>query len=35
MKGEYVSQKYSDFPTNDIRNGGKFSGWVIEGAVAF
>ncbi len=35
LKGEYVNQKYSDFPTADIRNGGKFSGFVMEGSVAF
>jgi hypothetical protein len=35
MKAEYVSQKYNDFPTTDIRNGGKFSGLVVEGVVSF
>lgn len=35
LKGEYVNQKYNDFPTNDIRNGGKFNGFMIEGVVAF
>ncbi len=35
MKGEYVSQKYLDFPTTDIRNGGKFRGLMVEGVVAF
>ena len=34
-KVEYVSQKYLDFPTSDIRNGGKFQGFMVEGAVAF
>jgi hypothetical protein len=34
-KLEYVNQKYNDFPTNDIRNGGKFKGFMIEGVVAF
>jgi hypothetical protein len=34
-KAEYVTQKYNDFPTTDIRNGGKFNGFVIEGVVAF
>jgi hypothetical protein len=34
-KAEYVSQKYLDFPTTDIRNGGKFNGLMIEGVVAF
>jgi hypothetical protein len=35
MKAEYVTQKYHDFPTTDIRNGGKFNGIVVEGVVAF
>ncbi len=35
MKGEYVVQNYSDFPTTDIRSGGKFHGVVFEAAVAF
>lgn len=35
LKGEYVTQKYLDFPTSDIRNGGQFRGFMVEGAVAF
>ena len=35
MKGEYVNQKYNDFPLADIRNGGNFKGFVVEGVVAF
>jgi hypothetical protein len=35
LKGEYVKQKYNDFPTADIRNGGKFNGFVMEGTVSF
>jgi hypothetical protein len=35
LKGEYVSQKYTGFPTADIRNGGKFDGFVFEGVVSF
>jgi hypothetical protein len=34
-KMEYVNQKYNDFPTTDIRSGGKFRGVMIEGVVAF
>jgi hypothetical protein len=34
-KLEYVNQKYLDFPTTDIRNGGKFKGFMISGAVGF
>lgn len=34
-KIEYVTQKYNDFPTFDIRNGGQFQGFMIEGSVAF
>jgi len=35
MKAEYVWQKYRDFPTADIRAGGKFNGYMIEAVVAF
>jgi hypothetical protein len=35
MKAEWVNQKYNDFPTSDIRSGGKFKGYMIEGVVAF
>ncbi len=34
-KIEFVQQKYLDFPSTDIRNGGKFQGFMIEGVVAF
>jgi hypothetical protein len=34
-KLEFVNQKYLDFPTTDIRNGGRFKGFMVEGAVAF
>jgi hypothetical protein len=34
-KIEWVTQKYNDFPTSDIRNGGKFKGFMFEGVVAF
>lgn len=34
-KLEYVKQKYSDFPTADVRSGGRFQGYVLEGVVAF
>ena len=35
LKGEYVTQKYFDFPAADIRNNGKFDGFVIEGTIGF
>ena len=35
LKGEYVTQKYMDFPTADIRSNGKFEGFVIEGVIGF
>jgi hypothetical protein len=35
LKGEYVKQQYNDFPSTDIRSGGRFDGFVIEGAVSF
>jgi len=35
LKGEYVIQKYNNFPTLDYRSGGKFNGYVIEAVVGF
>lgn len=35
LKGEYVIQKYKDFPTADYRAGGEFKGYVIEAVVGF
>ncbi|MCW3106451.1 MAG: hypothetical protein JWQ09_957 [Segetibacter sp.] len=35
LKGEYVIQKYKDFPVTDYRSGGKFNGYVIEAVVGF
>jgi hypothetical protein len=35
MKGEYVIQKYNDFPAADYRSSGKFNGYVIEAVVGF
>jgi hypothetical protein len=35
LKGEYMQQKYFGFPANDIRNGGKIQGFVLEGVVSF
>jgi hypothetical protein len=32
---EYVNQKYLGFPTTSQFNGGKFSGFMVEGSVAF
>lgn len=34
-KVEYVSQKYYNFPTNNIDNEGKFNGFMLEAAVGF
>jgi hypothetical protein len=34
-KVEFVRQNYEAFPTNDIRSGGKFQGFMVEGVVAF
>ena len=34
-KIEFVRQTYENFPTTDIRNGGKFEGFIVEGVVAF
>lgn len=35
LKGEYVTQKYKDFAVTDIRNGGKFDGYVIQAVIGF
>jgi hypothetical protein len=35
MKAEYVTQRYLDFPTTDLRANGKFEGFVIEGVIGF
>ena len=35
LKGEYVQQNYRDFPVGDIRNEGKFNGYVIAATVGF
>jgi hypothetical protein len=34
-KLEYVNQKYNDFPITDIRYGGQFKGFMIQGVVGF
>jgi hypothetical protein len=35
LKGEWVDQKYKNFPTTDIRSGARFKGFMIEGVVGF
>jgi hypothetical protein len=35
VKGEYVDQKYVGYPTENIKNGGRFRGTMLEGVVAF
>jgi len=35
MKGEYVIQKYKDFPASNYRSNGKFNGYVVEAVVGF
>lgn len=35
LKGEYVVQKYRDFPVADYRSAGKFNGYVIQAVVGF
>lgn len=34
-KAEYVNQLYHDFPLTDIRHGGQFKGFMVEGTVGF
>ena len=35
MKAEFVNQNYNNFPATDIRNGGKFHGFVGQAVLAF
>ena len=35
MKVEYVSQKYKNFSTTDIRSGGRFNGFMAEATIGF
>lgn len=35
LKGEYVNQKYKDYPTNNLLSGGKFHGVMLEASVGF
>lgn len=35
VKGEYVTQKYNDFPTDNILEDAKFSGFLLQGIIAF
>lgn len=35
LKGEYVVQNFKDFPVDDYRNEGKFSGFMIEAVIGF
>lgn len=35
LKGEFVQQKYTDFPTTDYRYEGKFSGFMVQAVVGF
>ena len=35
LKGEYVNQKYKDFPLADYRSAGKFNGYVVQAVVGF
>lgn len=35
LKGEYVNQKYNDYPTSNILADGKFKGIMVEASVGF
>ena len=34
-KGEYVDQKFFGYPAANVKNGGRFQGFMLEGVVAF
>ncbi|MDX1419900.1 MAG: hypothetical protein R3181_08035 [Rubricoccaceae bacterium] len=35
LKVAYVNQQYNDFPALDIRSGGEFDGFMVEGVLSF
>ena len=35
LKAEYVDQQYKDYPSDDMYNGGRFNGFMVEGVVGF
>jgi putative salt-induced outer membrane protein YdiY len=35
LKGEYVTQTYKGYPEEHILSGGKFNGFVLQGAIGF
>jgi hypothetical protein len=35
VKGEYVIQKYKDFPTGNILEDGEFKGFLLQGVISF
>jgi hypothetical protein len=35
LKGEYVNQNYSGYPTTERFYNGNFKGFVIQGSIAF
>ena len=35
VKGEYVSQRYKDYPNGDLLQNGQFTGFVLQGSIAF
>ena len=35
VKAEYVNQEYNDYPVGNILEGGEFSGFVVQGSIAF
>jgi hypothetical protein len=35
LKGEYVTQTYKGYPEEHILSGGKFDGFVVQGAIGF
>jgi len=34
-KAEYVNQKSFGYPTTNIKNGGQFNGFMLEGVIGF
>jgi hypothetical protein len=34
-KGEYVHQEYFGYPVSNVKHGGTFKGFIVEGVVGF
>jgi hypothetical protein len=35
MKVEYIDQQYLNYPADNILNGGRFDGYMVEASIGF